>query len=72
VDKTAIAETARLLALYVGHYQRRYGPIDIAALATLRTGTLTDEQAADLAEAMRCLAAALTLARVKSDNRYGQ
>jgi hypothetical protein len=66
-DKTAIAETARLLAVYVGYYQRRYGPIEPKRLATLQTESATEEQAADLAEAMRCLAAALTITRIQSD-----
>jgi hypothetical protein len=58
----AIEDAARTLALYVGYYQRRHGPISIGALATLSSETASPEQVADLAEGMRCLAAALTLA----------
>jgi hypothetical protein len=58
----AIEAAARTLALYVGYYQRRHGPISISALATLSSETASPEQVADLAEGMRCLAAALTLA----------
>jgi hypothetical protein len=60
-DKRTVAEAARLLALYVGHYQRRHGPIGIEALADL-TGDLPDgDHRDDRAEGMRALAAALTL-----------
>ena len=58
----AVEEAARVLALYVGYYQRRHGVISISDLETLSRGSPTIEHAADLAEGMRCLAAALTLA----------
>ena len=62
-DPRAIQDAARTLALYVGYYQRRHGPISISALATLSSESAANpEQVADLAEGMRCLAAALTLA----------
>src|ERR1700687_1274246 len=66
-DHRAVADAARTLALYVGHYQRRHGPISLSALLSLSSHE-TAEQVADLSEGMRCLAAALTLARaVRSD-----
>jgi hypothetical protein len=58
----AVEQAARVLALYVGYYQRRHGVISISELATLSSESPTAEQAADIAEGMRCLAAALTLA----------
>jgi hypothetical protein len=58
----AVEQAARVLALYVGYYQRRHGVISISDLETLSRGSPTIEHAADLAEGMRCLAAALTLA----------
>ena len=72
----AVEDAARVLALYVGYYQRRHGLISITALATLSSESPTAEQVADLAEGMRCLAAALTVASTihneadgKSDDR---
>jgi hypothetical protein len=61
-NPSAIEDAARTLALYVGYYQRRHGPISISALTTLSSETASPEQFADFAEGMRCLAAALTLA----------
>jgi hypothetical protein len=63
-DKSAVARAARVLALYVGYYQLRYGPIGTAALATRDDTLPTAEQIADRVEAMRVLAAALTVAGV--------
>ena len=63
-DKRAVERAARVLALYVGHYQLRHGPISTAALAAIDTASPTHAQIADRAEAMRVLAAALTIAGV--------
>jgi hypothetical protein len=63
-DKKAIERVARALALYVGHYQVRYGPIGIAALTAINNTISTEEQIADRAEALRVLAAALTVAGI--------
>jgi hypothetical protein len=60
-DKRTVADAARLLALYVGHYQRRHGPIGIEALADLTSALPTSDHREDRAEGMRALAAALTL-----------
>ena len=60
-DRAALEEAARILASHVGHYQRRYGPIGTADLANMKSDTMTSEQAADRTEALRVLAAALTV-----------
>jgi len=65
--KHAVEHAARVLALYVGHYQRRHGPIDTAALAAPDNGMPTPEQIADRVEAMRVLAAALVIAAAAND-----
>lgn len=65
-DKHAVEQAARLLALYVGHYQLRYGPIPPSAFATGRALSIP-EQIADRAEAMRVLAAALCISGAVSD-----
>jgi hypothetical protein len=60
-DKQVIAQAARVLGLYVGYYQRRYGPIGTDAFTARSGDSASPEQAADFAEGMRALAAALTL-----------
>ena len=60
-DRAAVEEAARILASYVGHYQRRYGPIDTAALADMTSEIVTAEQVEDRTEALRVLAAALAV-----------
>ena len=60
-DKPTVAAAARVLALYVGYYQRRHGPIGIEALADLTSELTTGDHRDDRAEGMRALAAALTL-----------
>jgi len=59
----AVERAARVLALYVGHYQRRYGLIAPTDSAVPDFGPLTAEQLADRVEGMRVLAAALAVAR---------
>jgi len=65
--REAVEHAARVLALYVGHYQRRYGVIAPTELTLPDCGPLTAEQLADRVEGMRVLAAALALARVIDD-----
>src|SRR5689334_15197730 len=65
-DKHAIAQAARLLALYVGYYQLRYGPVPPSALPT-GNSVSTPEEIADRAEAMRVLAAALCITGTIAD-----
>ncbi|MGZ8230880.1 MAG: hypothetical protein ACXWUS_14680 [Burkholderiales bacterium] len=67
-DKPAVERAARVLALYVGHYQMRYGPIKTAALAIIDSASPSGPQIADRAEAMRVLAAALTVAAVTASD----
>lgn len=62
--KPTVERAARVLASYVGHYQLRYGLISTAALAAIDTAQPTQTQIADRVEAMRVLAAALTIAGV--------
>ena len=61
-DPRAIAHAARILALYVGHYQLRYGPIASDALDSINSTSPTAQQVADRVEAMRILAAAIAVA----------
>jgi hypothetical protein len=62
--RPAVERAARVLALYVGHYQRRHGLLSPTELSIPACGPLTAEQLADRVEAMRVLAAALVLAGV--------
>jgi hypothetical protein len=68
-DIRVVADVARTLASYVGHYQRRHGPISLSALLALSDSDPTAEQVEDLSEGMRCLAAALTLASALRSRR---
>jgi len=61
-DKAVIARAARVLAVYVGYYQLRHGPIPPAELATDGEPLRSEEQLAERMEASRILAAALTVA----------
>jgi hypothetical protein len=61
-DKAVVERVARMLALYVGYYQLRHGPIPPTALAPADEVVSSAEQLADRVEAMRVLAAALTIA----------
>lgn len=60
-DPRALADAARTLAMYVGHYQRRHGVLSFDALLSLSSHE-TAEQVADISEGMRWLAAVLTVA----------
>src|SRR5688572_27379396 len=65
-DNSAIIAAARILALYVGHYQLRYGPIRRDRLDSINSKSPTAQQIAERMEAMRVLSAALTLGRVST------
>jgi hypothetical protein len=55
-DKQLLAEVARVLALHVAYYERRYGPIPMQqTTAMYGSQTLTEEEGEQLAEAMKCL-----------------
>jgi hypothetical protein len=64
--KSAIAEAARMLAIQVGHYQRKFGvlPLD-EAIELLESETLDEEQAGWIADGLENLAVAI--ASVKDD-----
>lgn len=67
-EKPVVERAARVLALYVGYYQLRHGTVPPTALAPENETSASAEQLADRIEAMRVLAAALTVARaVASD-----
>ena len=67
-DKSTVERAARVLALHVGHYQLRHGPISTAVLAAIDTVSPTANQLGDRIEAMRVLAAALTVAAVTASD----
>jgi hypothetical protein len=66
-------KVARVLAVHIGHYQRRYGRVPMEeTLARLHTEAPTDEQIADLAEGMQTLVAVLMLATGVADDQAGK
>ena len=67
-SKSAVAEAARLLAIQLGHYQRKFGalPLD-EAIELLETGALSEDQAGRVADGLENLA--LALATVEDDNQ---
>ena len=65
-DSEAIIAAVRMLALYVGHYQLRYGPIRHEGSNNIDSPSPTEQQIAERMEAMRVLSAALTLGRVST------
>ena len=65
--KSAIAEAARMLAIQVGHYQRKFGVLPFEeAIVLLESETLSDEQAGWIADGLENLAVAI--ASVKDDD----
>ena len=60
-NRAAVEEAARILASYVAHYQLRYGPIGTSAKADVTSEVTRVERATDRTEALRVLAAALTV-----------
>jgi hypothetical protein len=60
-SKEEIAEVAKILALHVGHYRKRYGDVPITELMQLlQAETITDEIAATLAAGFEALVEAIT------------
>ena len=58
-SKDAIAEAARILALQVGHYQRKCGAASFEeSIALLETETLNDDEAGWVADGLEHLATA--------------
>ena len=71
-DKETIEEVARVLAVQVGYYERRYGQVAMEeSLATLHAESPTDEQISDLATGMQKLVAVLMLATGVADDQAG-
>ena len=65
-SKDAIAEAARMLAVQVGHYQRKFGNLPFEeAMELLESESLDEEQAGWVADGLEILAVAI--ASVKDD-----
>ena len=62
--REAMERAARVLASYVGHYQLRHGVIPAADLASINSPEPSIGEITARVEALRILAAALTLAAV--------
>ena len=61
-SKGALERAARLLASHVGHYQLRHGVISVADLSKINRLAVSERDITARTEALRVLAAALTLA----------
>lgn len=61
-NTAALERTARLLASYVGHYQLRHGIISAADIASINNMTPSETELIARIEALRVLAAALSVA----------
>jgi hypothetical protein len=68
-DNRAIIAAARILALYVGHYQHRYGPIRRDRMDSINSKSPTVDQIQERIEAMRVLGAALALGSVSTQTK---
>jgi hypothetical protein len=65
-SKDALAEAARMLAIQVGHYQRKFGDLPFEeAMELLESQSLDEEQAGWMADGLEMLAVAI--ASVKDD-----
>ena len=65
-SKDALAEAARMLAIQVGHYQRKFGILPFEeAIELLESQSLNEEQAGWMADGLETLAVAI--ASVKDD-----
>ena len=59
-SKDALAETARMLAIQVGHYQRKFGNLPFEeAMELLESQSLDEEQAGWVADGLEMLAVAI-------------
>src|SRR5688500_11843844 len=59
-SKDAIADAARILAIQVGHYERKFGPVAVdESVELLESETLSEEQASWVADGLEHLAVAL-------------
>ena len=67
-SKSAIVDAAQMLAIQVGHYQRKFGALPLEdAIELLETEALNEDQAAWMADGLENLAVAI--ASVKDDDR---
>ena len=67
-SKGAIVDAARILAIQVGHYQRKFGTLPLEeAIELLETETLSEDQAARVADGLENLAVAI--ASVKDEEK---
>ena len=67
-SKDAIVDAARILAVQIGNYQRKFGPLPLEdAIELLETKTLDEDQAARVADGLENLAVAI--ASVKDDEK---
>jgi hypothetical protein len=65
--KDAIAEAARILAMQIGHYQRKFGVLPFEeAIDLLEKETLDDDEAGWIADGLEALAVAI--ASVKGED----
>ena len=67
-SKEALVAVARLLAIQVGQYQKKFGPLPLEeAIELLETTSLSEEQAGSVADGLENLAVAI--ASVKDEDR---
>ncbi len=67
-SKDAIVATARLLAIQIGQYQRKFGTLPLEdAIELLETEALNEDQAGWVADGLENLA--LAIASVKDDDK---
>ncbi len=67
-SKDAIVDAARIMAIQLGHYQRKFGPLPLEdAVELLETRTLSEAQADWVADGLENLA--IAIASVKDDDR---
>lgn len=65
-------EAARVLAMHVGYYQRRYGKVPMdETLAALHADNPTPDQLIDASEGMQCLIGILALVTGLADDAAG-
>jgi len=67
-SKEALVAVARLLAIQVGQYQKKFGPLPLEeAIELLETESLSEDQAGSVADGLENLAVAI--ASVKDEDR---
>jgi hypothetical protein len=66
--KSALAEAARMLAIQVGHYQRKFGALPFEeAIDLLEKETLNDDEASWIADGFEVLAVAIASVKDEDD-----